>query len=158
MAAQTAAALSSATATDPADLPSGAAAASSSASSSGPGVIVALAASGSDRARKVSADIDELLQAQKRAREEKKRIAAELKNARRRRNRLTKKARLLSTEDLLTVVAMREAAHRPGPPRDPTLPVPLADLALGDMGDRADASDRAAAALSDDEDAAEREE
>lgn len=157
MAAQTAAALSSATATDPADLPSGAAAASSSASSSGPGVIVALAASGSDRARKVSADIDELLQAQKRAREEKKRIAAELKNARRRRNRLTKKARLLSTEDLLTVVAMREAAHRPGPPRDPTL-VPLGDLAPGDMGDRADASDRAAAALSDDEDAAEREE
>lgn len=97
-----------------------------------------------------------MLQAQKRAREEKKRIAAELKNARRRRNRLTKKARLLSTEDLLTVVAMREAAHRPGQSREPTL-APLADVAPGDMGDRADASDRAAAALSDIEDAAERE-
>ena len=31
-----------------------------------------------------------------------------MKNARRRRNRLTKRARLLSTEDLLTVVALRE--------------------------------------------------
>ena len=31
-----------------------------------------------------------------------------MKNARRRRNRLTKRARLLTTEDLLTVVALRE--------------------------------------------------
>ena len=32
-----------------------------------------------------------------------------MKNAKRRRQRLTKRARLLTTEDLLTVVALREA-------------------------------------------------
>ena len=54
-------------------------------------------------------EIDELLATQKRAREEKKRLANEVKNAKRRKQRLTKRARLLSTEDLLTVVALRES-------------------------------------------------
>ena len=40
---------------------------------------------------------------------EKKRLASEVKNAKRRRQRLTKRARLLTTEDLLTVVALRES-------------------------------------------------
>ena len=54
-------------------------------------------------------EIDELLAAQRRAREEKKKLANEVKNAKRRKQRLTKRARLLSTEDLLTVVALRES-------------------------------------------------
>ena len=36
-------------------------------------------------------------------------MANEVKNAKRRRSRLTKRARLLTTEDLLTVVALRES-------------------------------------------------
>ena len=78
-------------------------------SSSGGGGIVALAASGETRARQVTSQIDDLLAAQKRAHEEKKRLANEVKNAKRRRSRLTKRARLLTTEDLLTVVALRES-------------------------------------------------
>ena len=70
---------------------------------------MALAATGETRARQVTSQIDELLAAQKRAREEKKRLANEVKNAKRRRQRLTKRARLLTTEDLLTVVALRES-------------------------------------------------
>ena len=54
-------------------------------------------------------EIDELLAAQKRTRQEKKRLANEMKNAKRRKQRLTKRARLLTTEDLLTVVALRES-------------------------------------------------
>ena len=69
---------------------------------------MALAATGETRARQVTQTIDDLLAAQKRARDEKKRLANEVKNARRRRARLTKRARLLTTEDLLTVVALRE--------------------------------------------------
>ena len=57
----------------------------------------------------MTSEIDELLAAQKRAREEKRRLANEMKNAKRRKQRLTKRARLLSTEDLLTVVALRES-------------------------------------------------
>ena len=76
--------------------------------SSGRG-IVALAATGETKARQVTSQIDELLAAQKRAREEKKRLANEVRNAKRRKQRLTKRARLLTTEDLLTVVALREA-------------------------------------------------
>ena len=38
-----------------------------------------------------------------------KKLANEVKKAKRRKLRLTKRARLLSTEDLLTVVALREA-------------------------------------------------
>ena len=70
--------------------------------------IVAMAASGESRANRVTSHIDELLAAQKRGREEKKRLASEMKNAKRRKGRLTKRARLLTTEDLLTVVALRE--------------------------------------------------
>ena len=57
----------------------------------------------------MTSQIDDLLLAQKRAREEKKRLANEVRNAKRRRQRLTKRARLLTTEDLLTVVALRES-------------------------------------------------
>lgn len=39
---------------------------------------------------------------------ERKRIAQDLRNAQKKRARLKNKARLLSTEDLLTVVALRE--------------------------------------------------
>ena len=70
---------------------------------------MALAATGETRARQVTSQIDDLLLAQKRAREEKKRLANEVRNAKRRRQRLTKRARLLTTEDLLTVVALRES-------------------------------------------------
>ena len=70
---------------------------------------MALAATGESKARQVTSEIDELLAAQKRAREEKKKLANEVKNAKRRKQRLTKRARLLSTEDLLTVVALRES-------------------------------------------------
>ena len=70
---------------------------------------MALAATGESKARQVTSEIDELLGAQKRAREEKKKLANEVKNAKRRKQRLTKRARLLSTEDLLTVVALRES-------------------------------------------------
>ena len=155
MAPKTAAAPCSASAADAA-LPSGAAAAASSSSSSGSGGIAALAASGAVRAKQVSADIEELLRAQKRAREEKKKLQNDLKNARRRRSRLTKRARQLSTEDLLTVVALRES-ERAARSRDAT-PAPLADATLEDIFDGADAEDRGAAAASEDEDAALREE
>ena len=70
---------------------------------------MALAATGESKARRVTSEIGELLAAQKRAREEKKRLANDMKNAKRRKQRLTKRARLLSTEDLLTVVALRES-------------------------------------------------
>ena len=70
---------------------------------------MALAATGESKARRVTSEIDELLAAQKRAREEKKKLANEMKNAKRRKQRLTKRARLLSTEDLLTVAALRES-------------------------------------------------
>ena len=70
---------------------------------------MALASTGETKARQVTSQIEELLGAQRRARLEKKRLANEVKNAKRRKLRLTKRARLLSTEDLLTVVALREA-------------------------------------------------
>ena len=50
----------------------------------------------------------DLLAAQRWAREEKKKLANEVRNAKRRRARLTKRARLLTTEDFLMVVALRE--------------------------------------------------
>ena len=155
MAPKTAAAMSSAASSESAP-PSGAAAAASSASSSSSGGIAVLAASGVTRARQVSADIDGLLLAQKRAREEKRRLAAELKNARRRRTRLTKRARQLSTEDLLTVVALREAEgkRRSGDPA----PAALADAVVEDLVGPAGDEDRVAATPSDAEDVGEREE
>jgi len=73
-----------------------------------------LAAAGASRADKVTSDIAQLLEAQKQARLAKRKIQADLKNARRKRTRLTKRARLLSTEELLTVVALRGKADKTG--------------------------------------------
>ena len=149
------AAAASGAAADGSTLPSGPAAAASSSSSSTSDALASLVASGSRRAREVSADIEGLLRAQKRAREEKRRLAADLKNARRRRNRLTKKARQLSTEDLLTVVAMREADAG----RKSTGPAPaaLADAVVEESGDALEDEEREAShAPSEDQDAAER--
>ena len=56
---------------------------------------------------KVTQDIQNLITEQKHIREEKKRIANELKNAQRRRHRLKHKARLLSPEDLEHVMILR---------------------------------------------------
>ena len=53
-------------------------------------------------------EIERLLLDQKRGKEARKRVAQELKNAQRRRKRLTHRARLLSTEDLVRVMALRE--------------------------------------------------
>ena len=64
------AAATSGAAADGSTLPSGPAAAASSSSSSTSEAFASLVASGSRRAREVSADIEGLLQAQKRAREE----------------------------------------------------------------------------------------
>ena len=156
MAASTTAASSAAASGTP-PLPGGAATAASSSSSSGSGGLAALTRSGMTRARQVSADIDELLQAQKRAREEKRRLASELKNARRRRNRLTKRARQLSTEDLLTVVALREAEgkRRCGDPA----PAGLGDAVMDDLvGGAAEDKDRLVGATADAQDATETEE
>ena len=136
--------------------PSGAAAAASSASSSGGGAIVALAATGEARAKQVGDEIVDLLQAHKQARERKKRLAADLKNARRRRSRLTKRARMLSTEDLLTVVALRESDRAAR--SSAATPAVLADAAVEDMEDGAGGEDRGADAPSEDEHAVEREE
>lgn len=52
--------------------------------------------------------IENLIEEQKAMRLERKRIAQDLRNAQKKRSRLKTKARLLSTEDLLTVVALRE--------------------------------------------------
>ena len=52
--------------------------------------------------------VDRLLQEQKRVREERKRVTLDLKNAVRRRNRLKTRARLLSANDLVAVMNMRE--------------------------------------------------
>ena len=52
--------------------------------------------------------IERLLLEQKRVKEERKRVAQELKNAQRRRKRLKHRARLLSNEDLMRVMALRE--------------------------------------------------
>ena len=41
-------------------------------------------------------------------REERKRVSQELRNAQKRKQRLKHRARLLSSEDLMTVIAMRE--------------------------------------------------
>ena len=155
MAPRTAVATSGAAAAASA-LPSGAAAAATAASSSSAEAFAVLAATGSRRAREVSADIDALLRAQKRAREEKRRLQADLKNARRRRNRLTKKARQLSTEDLLTVVAMREAdvARRSAD----AAPAALADAVVRDLEAALEDEDRFAAAPLEAQNADEREE
>ena len=51
-----------------------------------------------------------MIQSQKEQRAHRRKLAAELKNAKKRKARLQKRARLLSTEDLLTVVALREGS------------------------------------------------
>ena len=95
----------------------GAAASTSTALSGGSAVVPAsdtaldeqqLLAAGKCTATKVTTDIEMLLTEQKRQRAERKRVAQDLKNAQKRRQRLTHRARLLSTTDLLTVVALRE--------------------------------------------------
>jgi len=68
----------------------------------------ALLASGASNAEKVTSAIENLIEQQKAMRLERKRIAQDLRNAQKKRARLKNKARLLSTEDLLTVVALRE--------------------------------------------------
>ena len=55
----------------------------------------------------VSTDIAHLLAEQKRVREERKQITNDLRNAQRRRQRLKHKARLLSKDDLHSVMALR---------------------------------------------------
>ena len=49
-----------------------------------------------------------MIQQQKDLRAHRRKIATDLKNAKRKKSRLQKRARLMSTEDLLTVVALRE--------------------------------------------------
>ena len=55
----------------------------------------------------VSSDIANLLAEQKRVREERKQLANDLRNAQRRRQRLKHKARLLSKDDLHSVMTLR---------------------------------------------------
>jgi hypothetical protein len=54
-------------------------------------------------------DIERLLDEQKKLRQEKRAVAKDLKNAQKRRRRLKHRARLLSNDDLLTVISLREA-------------------------------------------------
>ena len=56
----------------------------------------------------VSREIDALLEAQKKMRQEKAQLAKDLKNAQRRRSRLKHKARLLSATDLASVLVLRQ--------------------------------------------------
>ena len=67
-----------------------------------------MAGTGETRAKQVTSQIDELLAAVVRGREEKKRLASEVRSAKRRKALLTNLARLLTTEDPLTVVALCE--------------------------------------------------
>ncbi len=62
-----------------------------------------------DSAASMNEEIDRLLREQKTVRDERKRVAAELKNAQRRRKRLKHRARLLSSDDLARVLALRAA-------------------------------------------------
>lgn len=55
----------------------------------------------------MSQHIDRLKAEQARLRADRKRVAKELKNASKRKSRLKRKARMLSNEDLLTVLLMR---------------------------------------------------
>ena len=65
--------------------------------------------------------ISGLKEQQKQAREERKRLAKDLRNAQRRRRRLKAKARQLSNNDLLTVLTMRsEQQEKSATVRKPT--------------------------------------
>lgn len=55
----------------------------------------------------VADEIDKLLSDQKKVKDERKRVSSELKNAQRRQKRLKHRARLLDTDDLLRVIAIR---------------------------------------------------
>ena len=55
----------------------------------------------------VNEEIEQLLQQQRDIRDQRKKVAIELKNAQRRRRRLKHRARLLSSIDLLTVLGLR---------------------------------------------------
>ena len=57
---------------------------------------------------RVNTDIARLHMEQTRVKAERKRVANELRNTQKRKQRLKHRARLLSTEDLMTVIAMRE--------------------------------------------------
>ncbi len=59
----------------------------------------------------MNSDIDRLLAEQKRIKDDKKRVAQDLKNALRRRKRLKHRPRLLSSDDLVRVMALREAEN-----------------------------------------------
>ncbi len=62
-----------------------------------------------DAAAGINSDIERLLQEQRRVKDERKRVVQELKNAQRRRKRLKHRARLLSSDDLVRVLSLREA-------------------------------------------------
>ena len=89
---------------------------SQAASSSGDSELTALRGGhvGERAAKGVNSEIQRLLADQKEVREARKRVANELKNAQRRRRRLKHRARLLSTDDLVTVLGLRavEQGHR----------------------------------------------
>ena len=100
--------------------------------------VATLAAAGRAIDDRVSADITRLQAEQKRVREERKRVANELRNAQKRKQRLKHRARLLSSEDLMTVIAMREtdaavrrAAETDAPVDPQTLLEPVASGMLG---------------------------
>lgn len=62
----------------------------------------------------ITADIVRLKQEQERAREERKRVANQLRNAQKKRRRLKSRARQLSNDDLLAVLLLRQDAERAG--------------------------------------------
>ena len=80
----------------------------STASSSGSNHLHDLAQAGGNRAIEVRQDIDSLLQQQKDMRANRRKLTQDLKNAKKKKARLQQRARLLTTEELLTVVALRE--------------------------------------------------
>lgn len=99
--------------------------------------------------RSLATEIEDLKSQQKAARDERNKLAKELKNAQRRKRRLCGKARLMSNEDLAMVLKMRAeagvdkavAAASPQPP----VPIaePVAALADGERpSDSGDASSK----------------
>ena len=97
-------------------VPSGAASGSASRSTEAGGeqswLVTAMAQAGAELGCKVSDDIARLRAEQKRVKEERKRVSDQLRNATKRKQRLKHRARLLSTEDLVTIAAMRETEAR----------------------------------------------
>ena len=60
---------------------------------------------------RVTKEIQTLQQQQRALRDERRRVAAELRNAQKRRQRLKHRSRLLSSADLVAVLALREQEH-----------------------------------------------